>query len=221
VGDRQMNDTTPVTPHPSDLTGPGVAVQSDRASLAATGWSPVGPEPRRAKPPTKDQRAAIADLSPGRGTVPGPSVSVALLGVLILMAWFVLAYRPLPSMVAAPASTEPAVVSVVHCSPGSWGLVTALQKGMTDPEAGPLRYVGVVKSRAYARLYFVAATIAGTGWSARVGLWATDDPSGDGRIYSVNGNAIADSTWPDGGVIDLHLSELDDGADVAMACGDG
>ena len=214
-----MNEATPVTSRPGDLARLDETSQSDRATLVATGWSSVVVEPRRAKPLRTRQPAAVATgRSPWRRRAQALSLSVALFSALILMAWIGLGSRLHAAVAASPASSEPAVV---HCSPASAGLVAALKAGLADPHAGDLRYVSLVQSPADARMYFVAATIAGTGWDSKVGLWATDDPSGGSPIYAVNENAIRDSTWPDARTTGTHLSEVDDGADVAMACGDG
>jgi len=195
------------------------AFQFDLVRLEATGWRPVGAERRGDKLRVTYQRTIAASRASSRGAVWEPLILGTLLGALILVTWFVFWHPRLHAAVAAsPASSEPAVV---HCSPASAGLVAALKAGLADPHAGDLRYVSLVQSPADARMYFVAATIAGTGWDSKVGLWATDDPSGGSPIYAVNENAIRDSTWPDARTTGTHLSEVDDGADVAMACGDG
>ena len=54
-----------------------------------------------------------------------------------------------------------------------------------------------------------------------VGLWATSDLSGDGSLFSVNSTAKKFSIWEDGGAIEARLSQLDDGAEIVVACADG
>jgi hypothetical protein len=236
-----MNDDTPVaTPSPAPWAGPDEAFQLDRATLAATGWNPVLAQPQHAQPQHAQpliahrpapiahrraliahRRALIADRLSGRGATPSPAVSVALLNMLIIVTWVVLVGRSQPAVASAPTSTRPAVVSVARCMPASARLVGDLKRGITAPEYRELRDVSVVKSRDHAAMYFVAGAVAGTGWGAKVGLWATADPSGGAPIYSINGTARAVSGWPAGMAIDARPSELDDGADVAMACADG
>ena len=195
------------------------ALQLDLARQAAAGWRPLGAEWRDGRLRVTYERTSTDDGPSRRGMPWRPLILGTLVVALVLVTGSVLVSRRLPSVGAAPPpSSEPAVVS---CEPASAHLVAALQAAMTDPVAGDLRDVSVVRSRAFARLYFVAATISGSGWRAKVGLWATDDPSGEARIYSVNENARAHSIWPDGGTAEWHVSELDDGADVALACGDG
>lgn len=63
VGDGQMHGATPVT---APLISSDGASQSDRATLAATGWNFVGAEPQRARRFGTRPRAAVADRSPWR-----------------------------------------------------------------------------------------------------------------------------------------------------------
>jgi len=66
--DEHMNDATTLTSHQGDPSRLDEAYQSDRASLAATGWSPVVVEPVRARRVGFRRRAARAERQ--RITVP-------------------------------------------------------------------------------------------------------------------------------------------------------
>ncbi len=173
-------------------------------------------------------------------TTPRPWVSATLLSVLTLVAWVV--YVNHPQQAAASSGTAAVVATpsprtdiatlasstdarrvvgyVAHCAPGTAHLVALLEMGMGDTRAWDLQDVSVVRSRAFASIYFIAAA-SGTGWEAKVGLWATTDPNGGTVLYSVNEIARTASEWPDARTLDARVTDLADGADVATACADG
>ena len=148
-----------------------------------------------------------------------PLVFGTLLAAMILAIWGVFVYKPVPPRVGAGSAT--AQPAVAHCAPASPSLIDTIGAGLTIPTGGGLMDGFTVTSRDHPGTLFVAALIEGIAANAPVGLWATNDAAGHGSIYSVNGKAVAFSDWPDGGVIPSHLSDLDDGADVAVACADG
>ncbi len=179
------------------------------------------PTPAMASPPR--ERA--------KRTAPRPWFSAVLLSVLTLVAWVVYVNQPprtvaassgTASVVAAPSPrTERSVGSVAHCAPGTAHLVAVLEGGLTDTGAWHPRGVSIVPSRDVASVYFIAATVSGTGWTAKVALWATTDPLGGAPLYAVNDIARTASVWPDARNLDKGVTDLADGADVAMACADG
>jgi len=111
--------------------------------------------------------------------------------------------------------------AVARCSPASAALIDTVEAGLTVQGGGGLRDGFTVASPDHVGSLFVAARINGIGIDGAVGLWAIDDLGGQGVIFSVNSKARAFSIWPDGGAMEGHLTELDDGAEVAVACADG
>jgi hypothetical protein len=214
------------------------AYLSDSADAAQYGWAPVSLEespvalrviyeqrgqdalvPSADEEPasTTDRLPTVAPRTPQGGRWE-PVLVGALLGVLILVVWALFVYKPGQMGLDGASRT---VSAVAHCSPASAALLATIESGLTVP-GGIVQPGGqTVKSGDHDGIYFVAASISGVGMNAIVGLWAANDLSGGGSIYSVDSTAKKVSNWPDGGATNAHLSELDSGADVAVACADG
>ena len=96
-------------------------------------------------------------------------------------------------------------------------MLSAIEQGLTVTGGGSLSNGQVVRSDDFENVYFVAAQIEGEGMEDSVGVWATNDPGGDGTIFSAEGFAREFSDWGDG----PGFSPSDDGLDEARDCAGG
>jgi hypothetical protein len=148
-----------------------------------------------------------------------PIVYGVLLALLIMAIWAVFVYRP--ALDGKGPTQTPQRATVARCSPAVAGLVEAIEAGLKVEGGGGLRDGYTITSRDHADMYFVAARISGIGMAGAVGLWATSDLGGNGPLYSVNSTAKRFSVWDYGAATAPRLSQLDDGAEVVVACADG
>jgi hypothetical protein len=121
-------------------------------------------------------------------------------------------------MACSTGTSAPTSGPVSQCEAAAPALLAAIGNGLTVTGGASLANGFVVKSRDFQKVYFVAARITGAGMSDTVGLWATNDPSGGGFVYSIDAFAREFSDWGDGSKTDAHLSESDDGGAAAKAC---
>jgi hypothetical protein len=105
-----------------------------------------------------------------------------------------------------------------RCSPAPSTLLAAISQGLTV-SGGGLGAGYVVKSNDFSKVWMVAAEINGPGMEGAgdIGVWATNDPSGGGMIFAVDGMAKEFSDWADGSTTDAKLSLSDDGVSAAKA----
>jgi hypothetical protein len=116
-----------------------------------------------------------------------------------------------------------------RCQEASPALVAWVQSGLgTDADFEPgsqgrtdlsLANAYVVKSREvemahFDNLYFVAARIEGSDTEDGVGVWAIDDPAGEGQVFSADATAEELSGYGTG----PGFSSADDGYAEARAC---
>ncbi len=213
------------------------AFLADATEAAAFGWEPLSQDQvpgslhvtYRQRPAEPLMPVAPAPPSPPDDEPRGssrrrgqqiwePLVLGSFLGALTLAAWAVFIYKP-PADV--PTSVGELQQSIVHCASAQPSLADAIEAGLTVAGGGGIRDGYTVESPVHPGTYFVAARISGMGMAGRVGLWETDDLDGTGPIYSVNSDALGFSIWPNSDTADPRLTELDDGADVVIACADG
>jgi hypothetical protein len=103
-----------------------------------------------------------------------------------------------------------------RAEPASAALLTAIASRQQDGVGMvPVRGV-VVRSGDFDKVYFVAMEFTATGIDHQVGVWATNDPSGAGTIFSIDGTALSFTDWGDGGTTDAGMSMNDDGAQEAL-----
>ena len=118
------------------------------------------------------------------------------------------------STTAAP-SKKPAV----ECLPVSAMLLQAIAKG-AEPAVGGLQLTNgrAIRSKDYAKIYFVAANLTAPGVSNQTGVWATNDLASAGTILAVDGLAQQFTEWPDANKTDAAISAADPSVDRAKDC---
>lgn len=115
------------------------------------------------------------------------------------------------SPAASPTSSECLGVSRV--------LLRQIASRVEAGVVGPLRLTSgkAVRSKDFAKVYFVAANMTAPGLSD-VGVWATNDLAAPGTILAVDGFAQQFTDWTDADKSGAHISAGDPSVDRAKDC---
>ena len=97
---------------------------------------------------------------------------------------------------AVSGSSAAPMHSASRCLVVPQPVVGAISSGLTISGGGRVRHLRAVRSRDFAKVYFVSGVLTGSGFSGReVATWATNKLSVGGLIFSADSFAREFSKW--------------------------